>query len=93
MGMWTSVYARFTLKNRPKGRLGLNFEDWTFARKKPLSFDVLIGCIAAKLAEFYLNTGLITDLDEMNRLVQKAGEQVQTICFRPVPEDVDDEID
>jgi hypothetical protein len=76
---WISVSARFSLKGKNKP-IGVTMEDWAFAKEKELTFDVLVAVIAARLAEFAIKTSFVKS-DEINSLIQKAGDQVKTIKF------------
>jgi hypothetical protein len=79
-----SVYARFNLKGSKPQASYISQEDWNFAKDGPLTFDILVAVIAAQLAQFHLNSGVVTTAEEINELIQKAAEQVKTIYFEVV---------
>jgi hypothetical protein len=54
--LWVSISMGLYVKNKPKSYLGINAEQWVFAKEKPMSLGALLAAITTKTIEFCINT-------------------------------------
>jgi len=66
---FVSVYAQFTLKDKPEGYLGITNEQWSFGKDSPLSFSELGYAIISRLAEFTYQSNPELTAKEINRQI------------------------
>jgi hypothetical protein len=75
--MYVKVAARFSLKNAPKGQLGLRQESWVFGNS-PVSFGELVKAFIYHLLEFHIATLPMTS-EELNAEIEKVRDALSSL--------------
>lgn len=77
--MRVSIYAQITLKDKPKGFLGMTGESISLGKNDTIDFNVMVIQLLRRLADYY---SIFMTPDELNRQLDNIVEFCQLARFK-----------
>lgn len=84
--MHLSAYIKYTLKDRPKGHLGLTGQGYSVGKKDPLTLAQFIATLVRTAVETAHMMSLVKDTEELQAAIEEAFQWCQGLIIEEVPD-------